>query len=103
MGLDSSSDDDLCSAVDNLLARENRLELRNKSYMEGLGMFEQFYASEFDSDVYSEAEMDRFNLYMEERLTGMDLDPDLDYERVAKEVKYLCDMYLTCDSEEWPF
>lgn len=66
-------------------------------------MFEQFYASEIDTEIYSEADMDRFNLYMEERLTGMDLDPDVDYERVAKEVKYLCDMYLTCDPEEWPF
>ncbi|MHB8202985.1 MAG: hypothetical protein ACYDHG_04675 [Desulfomonilaceae bacterium] len=66
-------------------------------------MFEQFYASEADTENYSEADLDRFNLYLEERLTEMELDPDLDSEQVAKEVKYLSDMYLTSDPEEWPF
>lgn len=66
-------------------------------------MFEQFYASESDTENYSEADLDRFNLYLEERLSGMSFDPDADSGRVAKEVKYLRDMYLTCDPEEWPF
>jgi hypothetical protein len=66
-------------------------------------MFEEFYASEADTEIYSEADMDRFNIYLEERLSGMNLDPDTDYDQVAREAKYLSDMYLTCDPEEWPF
>ncbi len=66
-------------------------------------MFEEFYASEADTEIYSEADMDRFNVYLEERLSGMNLDPDTDYDQVAREAKYLSDMYLTGDPEEWPF
>ncbi len=66
-------------------------------------MFEEFYASETDTEIYSEADIDRFNLYLEERLTRMELDPDVNSDQVAREVKHLSDMYLTCDPEEWPF
>ena len=66
-------------------------------------MFEQFYASETDMEIYSEADLDRFNLYLEERLTDMNLDPDVDSAQVAKEAKHLANMYLTSDPEEWPF
>lgn len=66
-------------------------------------MFEQFYASETDMEIYSEADLDRFNLYLEERLTEMNLDPDVDSAQVAKEAKHLVNMYLTSDPEEWPF
>ncbi|MFH0960815.1 MAG: hypothetical protein V1897_19190 [Pseudomonadota bacterium] len=66
-------------------------------------MFEEYYASEGDTETYSDEDIDRFNLYLEERLTGMNLDPDTDHDQVIREVKYLSDMYLTCDPEEWPF
>ncbi|MGC8657524.1 MAG: hypothetical protein ACP5U1_00455 [Desulfomonilaceae bacterium] len=66
-------------------------------------MFEEFYVSETEMENYSENDIDRFNLYLEERLTEMNLDPERDSELVAKEAKHLVNMYLTSDPEEWPF
>jgi hypothetical protein len=66
-------------------------------------MFEEYYATFETTENLSEDELDRFNLYLEEHLTSMDLDPVTDLDRVESEAQRLADMYLGDDPETWPF
>ncbi len=66
-------------------------------------MFEEYYATFETTENLSEDDLDRFNLYLEEHLTSMDLDPVTDLGRVEREAQRLADMYLGDDPETWPF
>jgi len=66
-------------------------------------MFEEHYATFEANENLSEEDLDRFNLYLEEHLTLMDLDPDAESAFVDREAQRLIDMYLTDDPETWPF
>jgi hypothetical protein len=68
-----------------------------------MNKFEQFYSSKETTEVFSQADLDRFNRFLEGHLTGLKLDPDRDYRKAEAEAERLCVKYISCDPEEWPF